>query len=111
MKGSLKKILSKISDDYRPLIAKDSIYFLDVNIGKTADRMGITDISSSYYDTNIIIPLKHPLSGMKVMVDGRTFINYAQLDTGLILAEYVAQEADIDYQTYHARESMIRVFA
>jgi hypothetical protein len=111
MNTELKKILYKISDEYHSIISNDSIYLLDINIGKEAEKMGYSHLSKTYHNAEVVIPLKHPLEGMKVMIDGRTFVNYVKLEPGIVVPEYVAQNAGITYRKYHAKDSMVRVFA
>ena len=48
---------------------------------------------------------------MKVRVDGRTFVNYAQFESGVVVPEYVAQKAGLPFQPYTANDSMILNFA
>ncbi len=111
MDKDLKTILNKISSDYESLISDNSIYILDLSLSKIAEAMGYPKVSKAYGTSEVVIPLKHPLPGMKVMIDGRTFINYAQIGPGVIVPEYVARKAGLPYHPYHAKDSMIRVFS
>jgi len=38
--------------------------------------MGYFDLQQKFPDVYAIVPLKHPIKGMKVRIDGRTFVNY-----------------------------------
>ncbi len=111
MDKDLKTVMKKISADYKSLISSDSIYFLDLSLSKIAEEMGYPNLSKTYSTSEVVIPLKRLLPGMKVMIDGRTFINYAQIDPGMIVPEYVALDAGLPYQPYRAQESMVRIFA
>jgi hypothetical protein len=111
MDKQLRQILLKIKDTYRDLMSTDSIYLLDVNIGKEARKMGYVKLSARYDHSEVVIPLKESPAGMKVMIDGRTFVNYAQLELGLIVPNYVAQNAGVPFKHYHAKDSLVRVFA
>jgi hypothetical protein len=62
-------------------------------------------------DVYAIIPLKRPVSGMKVRIDGRTFINYAQFESGVVAPHYVASQVDLPHRAYIAKDSMICNFA
>jgi len=48
---------------------------------------------------------------MKVRIDGRTFVNYAQFESGIVTPNYVAERVDLPYRAYNARDSMICNFA
>jgi len=48
---------------------------------------------------------------MKVLIDGRTFVNYAQYDSGVVVPGYVAERAGLPSRPYVADESMILDFA
>jgi hypothetical protein len=47
---------------------------------------------------------------MRVRVDGRTFVNYAQFESGVVVPGYVAQKARLPFQPYTANDSMILNF-
>jgi hypothetical protein len=47
---------------------------------------------------------------MKTMVDGRTFVHYGQLESGLVIPGHIAEEAALPYKRYEAYESIVRVF-
>jgi len=48
---------------------------------------------------------------MKVRIDGRTFVNYAQFDSGIAVPHYVARQVDLPHRAYVAKDSMICNFA
>ena len=48
---------------------------------------------------------------MKVRVDGRTFVNYAQFESGIAVPNYVAGQVDLPHIAYIAKDSMICNFA
>jgi hypothetical protein len=48
---------------------------------------------------------------MKVRIDGRTFINYAQFESGVVAPHYVASQVDLPHRAYIAKDSMICNFA
>ena len=73
--------------------------------------MGFPDIDQQYRDACVIVPLKHPIGGMKVRIDGRTFVNYAQFESGIVTPDYVARQVDLPQRPYSAKDSMICNFA
>lgn len=110
METELGNVLQHIGESFKNDILKESNRYLEVDIGKQATELGLSDIQESYQHVHAIVPLKQSLPGMKVMIDGRTFINYAQFDTGIVVPEYVAKKTDMDYQTYIPADSMILNF-
>ena len=82
MNARLKTVLTQMGEDYKELIDNGSRYYMEVNIARKAAEMGMYDIGELYREAYAIIPLKSPLPGMKVRIDGRTFVNYAQFGLG-----------------------------
>ena len=111
MDDHLNKVLASIGDEFREAISNSSRYYREVDIGKRAEKLGYTDVGSRYRGIYAIVPLHQPVSGMKVRIDGRTFVDYAQFESGVVVAGYVAREAGLPYKTFVANESMIRNFA
>jgi hypothetical protein len=48
---------------------------------------------------------------MKVLIDGRTFVRYAQFDSGIAIPEYIAKDSEMAYKPFVPKESMILNFA
>jgi len=44
---------------------------------------------------------------MKVRIDGRTFVNYAQYDSGIAVPGYLAKTGRRPFQTFVPNDSMI----
>jgi len=111
MKTDLGDVLNKIGESFKQEIANESKVYLEVDIGKQAEKFGYSDMKEKYHGVSAVVPLKQALPGMKVMIDGRTFIRYAQFESGIAVPEYVAREAGLRYQTYQPNDSMILNFA
>jgi hypothetical protein len=111
MNDKLIQVLSHIGDEFKGAISKSSRFYREVDIGKRAEKLGLGDIGECYKGVYAIVPLRQPVSGMKVRIDGRTFVDYAQFDSGVVVAGYVAREAGLPYKTFVANDSMIRNFA
>ncbi|WP_373500861.1 hypothetical protein [Desulfococcus sp.] len=110
MNDHLKETLTKIGEDFQTDIALGSRFYLEVDIGEKAERLGFSDVVEQYGKTYVIVPIKHPRAGMKVRIDGRTFVNYAQFDSGIVVPGYIAKEANLPYRTFIPNDSMIRNF-
>lgn len=111
MKHSLKKILLLLEEEYKDNIEKDARNYLEVNLGRKAELLGLDDIKEHVKSSCAVIPIKTPAEGMKVRIDGRTFVNYGQFDSGIAAPGYVAEVSGMPYKTYVAKDSMILNFA
>ena len=107
MTDNLGEVLTKIGEDYKGNISKNSRHYLEINIAQKAAEMGFSEPESKYKDVHAIVPLKHPVNGMKVRIDGRTFVNYAQFESGVVVPNYIANLVDLPRSSYVANDSMI----
>lgn len=107
MTNILSEVLTKIGKDYQENIQDDSRYYLEINIAQKAAELGFTEVEENYKSVYAIVPLKRPVRGMKVRVDGRAFINYAQFESGIVVPNYVAKEVNLSYKTFIPNDSMI----
>jgi len=110
MNSYLDQILMKIVDDNRDIITDDARNYKEVDMFQVAADLGLVDEKGSYRNVNAIVPLKAPLEGMKVRIDGRTFVNYVQFDGGVAVPDYVAEKSQIPHKKYEAWDSMILNF-
>jgi hypothetical protein len=111
MKNNLSAVLSKIGDDYKEHVQGDSRYYVEVSIARKAAELGFAEVEAQYRDVYAIVPLKNPVGGMKVRIDGRTFVNYAQFESGVVVPHYVASRVDLPQRAYVAKDSMVCNFA
>ena len=107
MINNLSQVLARIGEDYKENINDDSRYYLEISIARKAAELGFSEIKERFQDVFAIVPLKQPVSGMKVRIDGRTFVNYAQFESGVAAPHYVASQVDLPYRAYTAKDSMI----
>ena len=87
--NKLDMILAKIGEEFGDNISAHSRFYLEVDLGKQAEKLGYSDLKDKYRKINAIIPLKQPVSGMKVRIDGRTFVNYEQFGSGIAVPAFV----------------------
>ena len=111
MSNDLSEVLTKTSEEFRGKILNDSRFYVEVDIGEQAEKLGYARLKEEYHGVNAIVPLKEPVAGMTVRVDGRTFVHYAQLESGIAVPGYVAKEAGLPHKTYMPNDSMILNFA
>lgn len=107
MNHSLKSILTKIGEKYIDVIENGSRHYVEVSVARTAAELGLREAEAQFRDVYAIVPLKRPLKGMKVRIDGRTFVNYVQFDSGVVVPPYIAQQAGMSHQPYNVWNSMI----
>lgn len=82
MTNNLSEILAKIGEEYKDNILADSRYYLEISIAQKAAELGFSEVKERLRNVYAILPLKQPVRGMKVRIDGRTFVNYAQFESG-----------------------------
>jgi len=107
MKNRLNKVLRSLGEEYKDDILSTSRFYREVNIGEQAGKLGFHDLHQDYRDAYAIVPLKDAVQGMKVRIDGRTFVNYAQFDSGIAVPGYVANKTRLPYKAYVPNDSMI----
>jgi hypothetical protein len=110
MNNSLNKILDKIESDHGDIIRNDARNYKEVNLSRTASALGLTEAEACFRHVNAIVPLKAPVEGMKVRIDGRTFVNYVQFESGVAVPNYVAEKSGLSHKVYVAQDSMILNF-
>ncbi len=107
MQTKLDKIINAISEDYKSDIMACARNYVEVNIGQTAEKIGHPELKEKYAAVFAVVPLKAPKPGMKVRIDGRTFVNYALFDSGVAVPGYIAGDTSLPHQTYVPNDSMI----
>lgn len=110
MKNNIKKILEHVHKNYRSMAHKGGRHYMSVNIGDIARKLGYNNIEKDLADRDVVVALKEPQPGMKVRIDGRTFVRYAEYADGFAVAEPIAVKAGVSYKPYLAQNSMILNF-
>jgi hypothetical protein len=67
-------------------------------------------MAQQYRKVLAVVPVKQARRGMKVRIDGRTFVNYGQLPSGVAIPGYVIQRSSLSYKTFIPNDSMILNF-
>jgi hypothetical protein len=107
MNKVLNHVLNTIAEEYENKILKGSRHYLEVSIGKQAEKLGHAALIEKFRDTFAIVPLRTPQKGMKVRIDGRTFVNYVEYRSGIAVPAYVARQAGRSFQKFTPNDSMI----
>jgi len=111
MTNYLGEVLIKIGEDYQEHICDDSRHYLEISLAQKGAELGFTEVKGGFRNVYAIVPLKQPVRGMKVRIDGRTFVNYAQFESGIVVPHYIARQVDLPHRAYIAKDSMICNFA
>jgi hypothetical protein len=107
MKTELDLIIDNISEAYKDEIMACARNYVEVDIGLAAERMGHPELKEKYKAVYAVVPLKAPKPGMKVRIDGRTFVNYALFDSGVAVPGYLVDDVSLPHTTYIPNDSMI----
>jgi len=110
MNNDLDAVLQHISETFQAEILPTSRNYREVDIGKRAEMLGFPDLAQTYRSVNAVVPVKEPVDGMKVLVDGRTFVNYRQFDSGIVVPGYVAEASGLTHHPFAAHDSMVLNF-
>ena len=107
---ALTNVLKQIGKEFSNDIDTDSRYIIEVDIGNQAEQMGYPSVSDRYRGVDAVIPVRSPRAGMKVRIDGRTFVNYAMYEFGVAVPGHVARDTHMPHRPYVPNHSLIRHF-
>jgi hypothetical protein len=111
MNRNLETVIKDIESTFQGQIAEGARNYLEVDIGEAGKRLGYDDLARDYRRVYAVVPLKTHVRGMKVRIDGRTFVDYFQFDSGVAVPGYVARETGLPSKSYVAQDSMICNFS
>jgi len=107
MDNSIDKLLNHIEKTYGGKIQRGARHYMEVNLAEYARKLGYPNLEEKYRTACAIIPLKEPQRGMKVRIDGRTFVNYAEYDSGMAVPGYLARASGRTSRAFVPNDSMI----
>jgi len=107
MDARIDELLKHVEETYRGKIQRGARHYLEVNLAEQARKLGYADLVEKLRTACAIIPLNVPQKGMKVRIDGRTFVNYAEYESGMAVPGYLARAAGKTFRTFVPRDSMI----
>ena len=107
MDNQLKDLLKHMELEYGGKIQRGARNYLEVNLAEKARKLGYGDLDEKYSTACAIVPLKDSQPGMKVRIDGRTFVNYAEYDSGIAVPGYLAKATGMNYRAFVPNDSMI----
>ena len=107
MHKQLDDLLLHIEKEYSDKIQRGARHYLEVRLGEMARKLGYFVLAEKYGTVSAIIPLRNPQRGMKVRIDGRTFVNYAEYDSGMAVPGYLAKLSGRKHRQFVPQDSMI----
>jgi hypothetical protein len=107
MDNQLKELFKYMELEYGDKIQRGARNYLEVNLAEKARKLGLGDLCEEFRTVCAIIPLRDSQPGMKVRIDGRSFVNYAEYDSGIAVPGYLAKASGMDYRTFVPNDSMI----
>jgi hypothetical protein len=107
MDNRIDVLLKHVEETYGDKIQRGARHYLEVNLAEQARKLGFADLGEKYKNACAIIPLKTPQQGMKVRIDGRTFVNYAEYDSGMAVPVYLANASGRKFRNFVPNDSMI----
>ena len=110
MNTRIDDIIRSIGYAFEDRLQGGGRHYLEVSIAKEAEKNGYDDLAKEFKDAYAIVPLKGPLPGMKVRIDGRTFVGYRQFDSGVAIPGYVAANAGQPQKPFIPNDSMVLNF-
>ncbi len=110
MNSALNRVLDTIGAENAHRLEQTSRFYQEVDIGRQAERLGLPELAEQYRNTKALVLVSTPQGGMTVRIDGRTFVDYAQLDSKVVVPGRVAREAGRPFRPYAAQDSMVQEF-
>lgn len=110
MNRKMKQVLDHIHTKFSDRAMAGARHYLTVDLNDAARDLGYPGLFDTYQNREVIISLKEPLPGMKVRIDGRTFVNYAEFADGFAVPARLARKAGLPARKYIANDSMILNF-
>ena len=107
MDTRIDEMINRVEKIYGHKIQRGARHYMEVSLADQARKLGYADLGEKYKTAFAIIPLKAPQEGMKVRIDGRTFVNYAEYDSGMAVPGYLARSSGKKFSTFTAKDSMI----
>ena len=107
MDDRIDRLLEHIEETHRGKIQRGARHYMEVNLGEQARMLGFADLGEKYKNAHAIIPLKMPQKGMKARIDGRTFVNYAEYDSGMAVPLFLAKASGKKFRAFIPYDSMI----
>lgn len=105
--SSLVYVLNQIEEAYKDKIDPKSEKYSLISLGYAFEVLKVEG-GNKYDKTKVVVPLKIvPEGGTRIIVNGRELSNYVQLESGIAVQKWVAEESGLAYKPYEPKEEMI----
>ncbi|MDO8556512.1 MAG: hypothetical protein Q7R96_05070 [Nanoarchaeota archaeon] len=105
--SSLVDALTAIENEFRDEILPTGVAYCLIDLGKVLQQLGAHDDVASFTGINAIVPLKRVKGGMNFEVNGKELSDYAQLQSGIVVPTWVAQQTELPHKTYQPKDRMV----
>ena len=105
MTNGLADVLNSIAAEFEGEILPDSERYILIDIGKVAESFGQSELKDRYDKVAAIVPLEIE-GGVGAIVNGKDLCDYAQLNSGIAVPAYVAEEAGLPSKQYQPKDIM-----
>jgi hypothetical protein len=110
MDNQLTQVIRQLGTAYEDVIEKGSRIILEVDLGREAEKMGFDQLGHQLRGVEAVIPVKKSVDGMKVLIDGRTFVGYREYGPGIAVPGHVAGQITLPASPYVPADSLVRQF-
>ncbi len=110
MEKELDKLLISIGKKFENKVCATGRNYVEIDLGKQAEVLGYPTLKEKCQNIFAIVPLKNEVDGMKVRIDGRTFVKYAQFESGIAVPGYVVSGTSLPHRVFVPNDSMILNF-
>lgn len=104
----LENVLTAIGSHFAEFIDPNSDKYSVVNFGKAARRLKEEFIAEVCGNESVFIPGYEPENGIAVLVNGNDLAEkgYRQLESGLVVSEFVARYSELPNKKYIPQKEM-----
>lgn len=114
MANEITDILNLIAADFEGNIQPDSNVYHLITMAKVAKLMDKSEyrekLREKYPRFRAIVPLRNVSGGIKAEFKGSELSDYVQLNSGILVPEYIAKEAELPSTPYKPKEKIIVKF-
>lgn len=115
MPNELADILNTIAVEYNGKIQYDSNLYHLITLTYIAKLLGDIELTYQLRDQlrikypkfRAIVPLKDCIGGIKKEFKGSELSDYVQINSGILVPESIAKEAEFSYKQYKPKERII----
>lgn len=106
-KTILGDVLGRVAEQFKDELCAKGRDYQVVDLGNAYSALGMKDDAELYARVNAIVPLKRaPQGTLPVAIDGTELSDRCQLDSGIVVPEWVAEKSGLGYKPYQPKKRM-----